>query len=181
VHIPTRHLAVGPKSPLSFHRSGIIHLPRLEACQPRCGAELLQLSPSWSRKCCFSKHDRANFLKSKTPFPSWTEHVRPTLCVLMNCKCEASCSSSFLANDGQILAQLDPHIRELRKVKPKHADGKFHFNVDLTDNLENLMKTCANGPFMGENILQKLGVQHERKIDSHLSQFASILPQTRAL
>jgi hypothetical protein len=127
---------------------------------------------------CFLKHERTNFSKSKTLFPLWTESGRPTLCVLMNYKCEA-CSSAFLANDGRILAQLDPHIREPYQVEPKYAEGTFHFNVDLTDNLENLMKTYANGPFVGKNILRKLGLKYLRKTDSYLSQFKNISPQTR--
>ncbi len=70
----------------------------------------------------------------------------------MNYKCD-SCHSAFLANDGRTLVQIDPHIREACKVEPKHASGTFHFNMDLTDNLESLMKTCANGPFVGKNLL----------------------------
>jgi hypothetical protein len=131
-----------------------------------------------AKDACFLKHDRTIFLKSKSPFPSWTESGRPTLCVLMNCKCEA-CGSAVLANDGPILHQLDPRIREPHEVEPKCAKGTFHFNVDLTDNLESLMKTCANGPHMGKNMLRKLGLKHERKIVSYLSQFARISPATR--
>jgi hypothetical protein len=127
---------------------------------------------------CFLKHDRTNVLKSKYLFPLWTESGRPTLCVLMNYKCEA-CGSAFLANDGRILHQLDPHVREPCEVEPKHAEGTFHFNMDLTDNLESLMKTCANGRHMGKNMLRKLGLKHERKIASYLSQFARISPVTR--
>jgi hypothetical protein len=127
---------------------------------------------------CFLKHDRTIFSKSKSLFPLWTESARPTLCVLMNYKCD-SCHSAFLANDGRILVQIDPHIREAYKVEPKYASGTFHFNMDLTDNLESLMKTYANGPFVGKNLLRKLGLKYERKIDSYLSQLKRIAPQTR--
>jgi hypothetical protein len=96
----------------------------------------------------------------------------------MNYKCEA-CSSAFLANDGRILHQLDPHIREPYKVEPKYAEGTFHLNMDLTDNLESPMKTYANGRYMGKNMLRKLGLKYERKIASYLSNFARISPVTR--
>jgi hypothetical protein len=89
----------------------------------------------------------------------------------MNYKCEA-CGSAFLANDGRILHQLDPRIREPCEVEPKYAEGTFHFNMDLTDSLESLM---------GKNMLRKLGLKHERKIASYLSQFARISPATRAV
>jgi hypothetical protein len=50
--------------------------------------------------------------------------------------------------------------------------------MDLTDNLESLMKTHANGWCMGKNKLRKLGLKYERKIASYLSQFTSISPVT---
>jgi hypothetical protein len=98
---------------------------------------------------CWLKHDRSNFSKSKALFPVWTGAGRPTLSVLMNCRCDG-CRSLHLANDGRILAQIDTHIREPHKVDPKHAEGTFHFHIDLTDDPEVLMKTCANGSHVGK-------------------------------
>ena len=76
----------------------------------------------------------------------------------------------YLANDGRILDQLDPHIREPYKVDPKYADGTFHLHIDLTDDLDSLMKTYANGSYVGKKMHRKLGLQYSRKVETYLSQ-----------
>jgi hypothetical protein len=119
---------------------------------------------------CWLRHDRSNFSKSKTLFPLWTGAGRPTLCVLMNYKCEL-CSSMYLANDGRVLNQLDAHIRSTYPVDPKYAQGTFHFNIDLTDDVEVLMKTYANGSYVGKKLHRKLGLEYSRKVETYLSQF----------
>jgi hypothetical protein len=124
---------------------------------------------------CRLKHDRSNFSKSKALFPVWTGAGRPTLSVLMNYRCD-SCSSLYLANDGRILAQIDAHIREPYKVDPKYAEGTFHFHIDLTDDLEVLMKTYASGSYVGKKMHRKLGIQYARKVETYLSQFPGNSP-----
>jgi hypothetical protein len=139
----------------------------------------LELHASSRRKGRLLFETRSNkFFEIEVSVSLWTESGRPTLCVLMNCKCEA-CGSAFLANDGRILHQPDPHVHEPCEVEPKHAEGTFHFNMDLTDNLESLMKTHVNGRHMGKNMLRKLGLKCERKIASYLSQFGRISPVMR--
>ena len=59
---------------------------------------------------CYLEHDRTNFSKSRSLFPVWTASGRPTLAVAMNYSC-ALCHTMYLANDGRILDQLDPHMR----------------------------------------------------------------------
>ena len=88
----------------------------------------------------------------------------------MNYKCEA-CGSNYLANDGRILAQLDAHIRSAYPVDPKYAEGTFHFHIDLTNDLEVLMKTYASGSSVGKKIHRKLGLSYARKVETYLSQF----------
>jgi hypothetical protein len=119
---------------------------------------------------CRLIHDRTNFSKSKALFPVWTGSGRPTLAVLMNYKCEA-CSSMFLANDCRILMQLDAHIRDAYPVDPKYAQGTFHMDIDLTDDLELLMTTYANGSYVGKKMNRKLGLKYTRKVETYLSQF----------
>ena len=87
----------------------------------------------------------------------------------------------YLANDGRILSQLDPHIREPYKVDPKYAEGTFHFDIDLTDDLELLMKTYANGSFVGKKMHRKLGLKYKRKVETYLSQFPENEPPVPAL
>jgi hypothetical protein len=87
----------------------------------------------------------------------------------MNYKCEA-CSSMYLANDGRVLTQLDAHVRSLYPVDPKYAEGTFHFHVDLTDDVEVLMKTYANASYVGKKMHRKLGLQYSRKVETYLSQ-----------
>jgi hypothetical protein len=126
------------------------------------------------------EHDRTNFSKNKALFPAWTESGRPTLAVAMHHTC-GLCDTGYLANDARTLNQLDPHMREPCKVDPKRADGTFHFNMDLTDNMEDLLKTHANGAFVGKKLHRKLGKQHARKVETHLSQFPSNAPPCQAL
>jgi hypothetical protein len=129
---------------------------------------------------CWLRHDRSNFSKSKALFPVWTGSGRPTLSVLMNYKCEL-CSRMYLANDGRILMQLDAHLRSTYPVDPKFAEGTFHLNIDLTDDLEVLMKTYANGSFVGKKIHRKLGLEYSRKVETYLSQFPKSAAQSPAL
>jgi hypothetical protein len=69
--------------------------PKVELCCFNC------MQAGVAKADCFLKHDQTNFSKSKSLFPSWTEPGCPTLCVLMNCKCEAHavgpCCSKMVA------------------------------------------------------------------------------------
>jgi hypothetical protein len=124
---------------------------------------------------CYLVHDRTNFSKDKALFPVWTESGRPTLAAAMRYTC-AICHTGYMANDGRILNQLDPHIREPYEVDPKYADGTFHFHIDLGDNVEDLVKTYASGTFVGKKLHRKLGKKYGRKVESYLSQFPGNAP-----
>jgi hypothetical protein len=54
-------------------------------------------------------------------------------------------------------------------VDPTYASGGFHLHVDLTDDLELLMKTYANGAFVSKKLHHKIGIQYTRKVDAYLS------------
>jgi hypothetical protein len=82
---PHCHLVAGE----SFvHLDWKLLSPKVELCCFNC------MQAGVAKEDCFLKHDRTNCSKSKSLFPSWTESGRPTLCVLMNYKCEA-CGSAF--------------------------------------------------------------------------------------
>jgi hypothetical protein len=87
----------------------------------------------------------------------------------MTYKCPA-CGVIRGANDGQILAILPAHIRQIYPCDPKYCHGTFHFNVDLTDDLELLMCTYANASFVGKKLGRKLGLQYTRKVETYFSQ-----------
>ena len=118
-------------------------------------------------------HDRTNFSKRKNLFPIWTHSGLPTWCVCMNYKCE-SCNSCYAANDGRLLSVLPFDVADAYPVLPKFASGQFHLDADLSDDVELLMKTYANGKFVSTKLHRKLGVAYTRKIKTYLSR-----PQTR--
>jgi hypothetical protein len=118
---------------------------------------------------CQLRHDRTNFSKNKSVFPIWTHSGRPSLCVSMAYKCE-SCNGSILAIDGRILSMLPAHVRNAYPVEPTFASGAFHLHRDLTDDLEKLIKTYANGRFVGKKMHAKMGQQYTRKLETFLSQ-----------
>ena len=105
----------------------------------------------------------------------------PPLAVALNCTCALCCHATCLANDGRVLNQIDPRVREPHKVDPKCAGGTAHFHVDLADNLDSLMKTCANASCLGKKVRRKLEIQRARKAETHLSQFPDNVPPCPAL
>jgi hypothetical protein len=47
------------------------------------------------------------------------------------------------AHDGRLLSILPAATREIYPTDPKYYTGTFHFHLDLSNNLEALMKTYA--------------------------------------
>ena len=43
-------------------------------------------------------------------------------------------------------------------------------SIDLTDDLDNLMKIYANGSYVGMKMHRKLGLHYSRKVETYLSQ-----------
>lgn len=117
---------------------------------------------------CWLQHERTNWSKNKALFPIWTATGRPTLAVVMQYKC-MKCGVILGANDGRVLAILPAAVRAIYPTDPKYSTGTFHFHLDLSDDLEALMKTYANARFVGNKLYQKLGLQYTRKVDSYLS------------
>jgi hypothetical protein len=112
-------------------------------------------------------HDRTNFSKNKTLFPMWTNSGLPTWCVVMNYKCE-SCTTCYAANDGRLLSVLLPDVRCAYPVLPRYASGQFHLHTDLSDDVDLLMKTYANGKFVSSKLHRKMGVLYTRKVDTYI-------------
>ena len=114
-------------------------------------------------------HDRTNFSKRKNVFPIWTHSGLPMWCVVMNYKCEA-CKTCYAANDGRLLSVLPPDIAEAYPVLPMYASGHFHLQTDLSDDVELLMKTYANGKFVSSKLHRKLGLIYTRKARTYYLQ-----------
>ena len=112
-------------------------------------------------------HDRTNFSKSKQLFPIWTNSGLPTWCVVMNYKCE-SCKTCYPANDGRLLSLLPPDVAAAYPVLPRYASGQFHLHTDLSDDVDLLMRTYANGKFVSSKLHRKLGVAYTRKADTYI-------------
>ena len=108
------------------------------------------------------------FLKNKTLVPLWTGRGRPTLCVLMTYKCHI-CSGMFLSNDRRVLHIQLAYLKEVYPVEPKFCSGSFHFDLGLTDDMQALMKTYANGSFISKEINRKMNIQYTRKLGAYLS------------
>ena len=113
------------------------------------------------------RHDRTNFSKRKSLFPIWTHSGLPTWCVAMNYKCEI-CNISYAANDGRLLSVLPRDVAMAYPVLPRYASGQLHLDTDLSDDLELLMKTYANGKFVSSKLYRKLGVEYTRKVQTYL-------------
>jgi hypothetical protein len=113
-------------------------------------------------------HNRTNFYKRKQLFSIWTHSVLPMWCVVMNYKCE-SCDTNYQANYGRLLLLLPPDVAGLYPVLPRYASGQFHLHRDVSDDVELLMKTYANGKFVSKKLYGKLGIVHSRKAKTYLS------------
>jgi hypothetical protein len=113
-------------------------------------------------------HDRTNFSKRRTLFPIWTHSGLPTWCVLMNYKCEF-CKTAYAANDGRLLSVLPAPVAAAYPVLPRYAAGQFHLHRDLSDDVEQLLRTYASGKFVSGKLHRKLGVVYARKVETYLS------------
>jgi hypothetical protein len=114
-------------------------------------------------------HDRTNFSKRKKLFPIWTHSGLPTWCVAMNYKC-GSCKTCYAANDGRLLLSVLPRdVAAPYPVLPRYASGQFHLgDTNMSDDLDPLMKTCANGKFISSKLHCKLGIVYARKVETYL-------------
>jgi hypothetical protein len=114
-------------------------------------------------------HDRTNFSKSRQLFPIWTNSGLPTWCIVMSYKCE-SCKTCYAANDGRLLSILPPDVAAAYPVLPRYASGpgQFHLHTDLSDDVDLLMRTYANGKFVSSKLHRKLGVAYTRKVDTYI-------------
>jgi hypothetical protein len=113
-------------------------------------------------------HDRKNFSKRKQLFPILTHLGLPTWCVMLNYKCE-SCNTNYQAKDGRLLSLLPPDVAGAYPVLPRYASGQCHLHRDVSDDVELLMKTYANGTFVSKTFHGKLGIVHSQKAEAYLS------------
>ena len=88
--------------------------------------------------------------------------------VVMNYKCP-QCQSNFAANDGKLLSSLPTYLRCMYPVNPIYATGGFHITEALSQLLENLMVTYANGDFVSKMLYQEMGREYTRKVATYLS------------
>ena len=86
----------------------------------------------------------------------------------MNYKCE-HCKMYYAANDGRLLSLLPRDVSSTYPVLPKYASGLFHLHEDLSDDLESLMRTYANGKFVSGKLYRKLGLIFTRKVQTYLA------------
>jgi hypothetical protein len=114
-------------------------------------------------------HVRTNFSKNKTLFPVWGKSGRPILSVVMIYKCQ-SCNATIWANDGRLLASLPTHLMSIYPVHPMYATGIFHLHRDLSDEMDNLMITYANGTKLSNMMFRRMGNAYEQKLSTYLSQ-----------
>jgi hypothetical protein len=117
---------------------------------------------------CWLLHARTGWSKRKSLFPIWTIKGRPTLAALMTYKCKV-CNVVMMANDGRLLSILPAALRQIYPCDPRYCTGTFHLDSDLSDNLEQDMKTYANASVFGKRLLKKLGQQYSRKVENYLS------------
>ena len=75
----------------------------------------------------------------------------------------------FLSNDRRVLHIQLAYLKEVYPVEPKFCSGSFHFDLGLTDDMQALMKTYANGSFISKEINRKMNIQYTRKLGAYLS------------
>jgi hypothetical protein len=114
-------------------------------------------------------HERTNWSKNKTLFPTWTNSGVPMWCVVMNYKCPC-CKSTVTVNDGELLATLPAHVRNMYPVDPRYASGTFHLHKDITDGLDSFMTTYVNAGFVSKLLYKKRGIVYTEKCMTYLSQ-----------
>ena len=124
-------------------------------------------------KCCGAdselKSTKTNFSHNKTLFPIWSGSGRPIPAVLMQYKCQ-HCSTVYKANDGRLLTLLPPHIRSVYPVDPNYATGFFHLTNDISDDLEDNMRTYANADVVSKRLYKKIGKSYTKSCGTYLSQ-----------
>ncbi len=69
---------------------------------------------------------------------------------------------------------LNQGIASTYPVDPIYSSGTFHFDQDLSDNLESLTRIYANATFVSEKLYCKIGQEYEQKAYTYLSR----LPKT---
>jgi hypothetical protein len=74
-----------------------------------------------------------------------------------------------MANDARILADLPADVASTYPVLPRFSNGSFHFHKDLSDDLEELMMTYANGGFVSKKIYKKMNKEYLRATGTYLS------------
>jgi hypothetical protein len=86
----------------------------------------------------------------------------------MHYKCE-HCKTLYVANDGRLLSVLLPDVASAYPVFLRYPYGQFHLHTDVSDDLDLLMRTYANGKkFVSSKLCRKLGVAYTRKVESYL-------------
>jgi len=55
-------------------------------------------------------------------------------------------------------------------VCPVYATGAFHLHCDITEEMDNLMITYANGTKLSNMMFRRLGISYDTKVATYLSQ-----------
>ena len=171
------------KFPVELSNSPSPHYHQLQGCSfvyldwQLCWPQLVLPCP-----CCADKvargatphsdsklvHDRTNLLKNRSLFPIWTPSGSVIYAVVMTYKCQ-KCNKHVKANDGRLLHLLDAHVRDTYPVLPRYAHGQFHFNTELSDIVDSVMKTYGNAEFVSRQMVAQQGRFYQRKVLSYLS------------
>ena len=171
------------KFPVDLSNSPSPHYHQLQGCSfiyldwQLCWPQLVLPCP-----CCADKvargatphsdsklvHDRTNLLKNRSLFPIWTPSGSVIYAVVMTYKCQ-KCNKHVKANDGRLLHLLDAHVRDTYPVLPRYAHGQFHFNTELSDIIDSVMKTYGNAEFVSRQMVAQQGRFYQRKVLSYLS------------
>ena len=79
------------------------------------------------------------------------------------------CKTRYQANDGRLLSLLPADVASAYPVLPRYAAGPFHLHRDLSDDVESLMKTYANGDYISNKLHRKIGIVYTRALETYLS------------
>jgi hypothetical protein len=132
-----------------------------------------QLSHPTQQLCCIMcnktlHHDRTNFSKNDNLFPIFEKSGRTMWGAIMRYDCE-DCSLSYSANSGALLSSLPAHVRQAYPVDPRYAAGTYHLSIDITDDVDVIMKTYGNGNMISKSLYQQQGKHYTRKLENYFS------------
>jgi hypothetical protein len=113
------------------------------------------------------QHDRSSFSHNGTIFPVLMKSGDTMWGSVMWYECP-ECKKRWAGNDQEVLGALTERVSQSYPVEPRYATGSFHLSVDVSDDVDSLMKTYGNGNMLARTLFQKQAKAYLRKVSNYL-------------